>query len=196
MDKYKNKIKYLGLGVEVNNYQDYDNYLRNYNLLYDAVKDEFSDINVFPIFQYEYLRGLKGGLFGGVNDENKARWNLIQNINSDFIGFTTYPGLIYKSPDEIPEDYYLKIESYANKPIIFTEIGWFSEGPAGWESSDDEQARFIQRYFELTKDLDVRVNIWLHLYEQEQAQEPFKKMSLLSGNEETSAGFEAWNVGN
>lgn len=192
----KHEINYLGLGVEVNRYEDYDAYSKVYNDLYEFVKEKYPNIQIFPIYQYEEMRGLRGGLFGGTNDENNVQWNLLDKVKFDMIGFTTYPGLIYKTPTEIPDNYYLEIKKYTAKPVVFTEIGWFGEfdSIAGWESSEKEQAEFVERYFLLTNDLDVRLNIWSFLYPQGR-DELFSKMGLLKEGEESSLGFDAWKKG-
>ncbi|MEK6824794.1 MAG: hypothetical protein AABY02_02960 [Nanoarchaeota archaeon] len=190
----KQNIKYLGLGVEANRYENYDAYASAYNELFEMVKKISPDTQIFPIFQYEQMRGLRGGLFGAENDNGNAEWALL-SMKADMIGFTTYPGLIYKNPDDIPDDYYSVIKQRINKPIVFTEIGWFREGPVGWESSDDEQKLFVEKYFALTNDLDVRLNIWSFLYDPD-TDSLFRTMGLLEDSEETSPAFEAWKNGN
>lgn len=200
----KNKINYLGLGVEVNRYSDYDSYAAVYNEIYDSVKEASPKTQVFPIFQYEQMKGLQGGLFGKENNPNNAEWVLIDKLKLDMIGFTTYPGLIYKNPGEIPSDYYLEIKNHVNKPVVFTEIGWFRsfDKVSEWESSEKEQADFIVKYFDLTKDLDVKLNIWSFLYDPDgeglEFKETFNTMGLLAKDDSdgTSLVFEAWKKGN
>lgn len=191
-----NNIKYLGLGVEANRYSDIKQYESSYTILYNAVKSSSPETQIFPVFQYEEMKGLQGGLYGKTNDPSKAEWPLLSEIPSDMIGFTTYPGLIYKDPSEIPSDYYSEISQHTTKPIVFTEIGWFRNPEiTGWESSEDEQAQFIKRYFELTKDLDVRLDIWSFLYDP-QTSTLFKTMGLLSKDQDSSAALDAWASSN
>ena len=47
----------------------------------------------------------------------------------------------------------------------------------------------------LTKELDVKANIWTFLYDSD-SQEFFRTMGLLKDNEETSLAFEAWKNSN
>ena len=191
LEKYD--INYLGLGVEANRYENYDAYVSVYNALFDMAKEISPDTQIFPVFQYEQMRGLRGGLFGAENNERNTEWALL-NMKADMIGFTTYPGLIYKNPDEIPDDYYGVIKQRTNKPIVFTEIGWFREWLAGWESSEEEQEGFVEKHLALTNDLDVRLNIWSFLYDPETTTF-FRTMGLLEDNEETSPALEAWKTG-
>jgi len=80
------------------------------------------------------------------------------------------------------------------KEVLFTEIGWFREGPEGWESDGEEQARFIRRLFDLTEDLKPSLLIWSFLYDPE-AQPPFDSMGLLDADEAHDEAWEAWTGG-
>jgi hypothetical protein len=74
----KYKLKYLGLGIEVNTlYEkspaDFDAFVQFYSEVYDAVKAKSPTTSVFTVFQLEKMKGLNGGLFGGTNDPTKAQ---------------------------------------------------------------------------------------------------------------------------
>ena len=122
----KYKPKYMGFGIEINvlyekSPEDFEDFVIFYNIVYDAVKAKSPNTKIFTIFQLEKIKGLNGGLFGGTNDPNSARWPLLEKFKADIIAFTTYPDLIYKNPSEIPADAYTEIKSYTSKPIAFTE---------------------------------------------------------------------------
>ena len=196
----KNKPPYLGLGIEVNmlyekSPADFEAFVRLFDEVYDAVKAASPGTKVFTVFQLERMKGLLGGLFGGKNDPSKSNWELVDKFpKADFLAFTTYPGLIYKSPAEIPADYYSEIKSRINKPIVFTEIGWHSvAAPVGWESSGAEQAEFVRRFFELTKELKPEMAVWSFLYDQETIQ-PFNSMGLFDAAGPKPA-WDAWLAG-
>ncbi|MBI4454044.1 hypothetical protein HY636_05360 [Candidatus Woesearchaeota archaeon] len=209
----KYKPKYIALGIEVNTLytsslsdssSDFEEFVKLYNDIYDAVKAVSPDTKVFTIFQLEKMKGLNGGLFGGENDEKKAQWFLIGKFKTDIIAFTTYPGLIYKNPSEIPDDYYSSIranlinlpEIYKQTPVAFTEIGWHSDASiTGWESSEEEQAEFISRFSELTKGLNegnsLEFLIWSFMYDQNTIQ-PFNSMGLIDKDGNSKAGWKIW----
>ena len=193
----KFKPKYFGLGIEVNMlYEkspvDFENFVEFYGEVYDAIKVVSPNTKVFTIFQLEKMKGLNGGLFGGVNDSAKGQWTLIDRFKSDLMAFTTYPGLIYRNPSEIPQNYYTEIKSFVSKPIIFTEIGWHSDAsPAGWESSEVEQAEFIKRFFDLTNELKPEFLIWSFLYDQNTIQ-PFKSMGLFNSDGSPKLVWKEW----
>ncbi len=192
------KPEYLAFGIEVNvlyekSPSDFDDFAAFFSQVYDAVKAVSPQTKVFTIFQLEKMKGLNSGLFGGTNDPSKARWSLLDRFpKSDIIAFTTYPGLIYKNPAEIPADYYNEIKSHTSKPIAFTEIGWHSAAsPAGWESSEAEQAEFVTTFFRLTRDLNSELAIWSFMYDQ-QTFEPFNSMGLIHADGTPKPAWDEW----
>lgn len=66
----QNPIPYLGFGVEVNYYlweqspEAFDRFTIMFERVADVVHETSPDTRVFPVFQLERLKGLKGGLFG------------------------------------------------------------------------------------------------------------------------------------
>jgi len=189
---------YFGMGVEIDTFyraqtEEFDGFADLFSEVYDGVKAVSPQTQIFTTFQYERLQGLRGGLFGGTNDLTKNNWDLLEKFpKADLFAFTTYPGLIYKDPRDIPSDYYSRIKKHTSKPVAFTEMGWFSgRGIKGWESSEGEQARFVARFFELTEDLDLHLAIWLHLYQQTSA-EPFGTMALFKTDGTPKAAWEVW----
>lgn len=195
----ENKPDYLGLGTEINHKLDgseeaLDAYQEMFARAYEAIKAVAPETQVFITFQYEWMNGLQGGIFGGVNDINKHQFDLLEEYNmADFIGFTTYPGLIFYEPEAIPYDYYDKISDYTDLPIGFTEIGWFSHVDFGeqWESDEAEQAEFVETYFERTSQIKPVVNIWAFMYEFFEI-EPFTTMSFFDDQGKEKAAFSVW----
>jgi hypothetical protein len=164
-----------------------------YAEVYDEVKAVSPNTNVFTNFQLEKMKGLRGGLFGGTNDPDKAQWFLLDRFKQDIVSFSTYPMLIYKSPSEIPSDYYdEKITAHTSKPIAFTEIGWHSDDDIpGWESSGTEQAEFIETFFTLTRNLDMPIAIWSFMFDQD-IPDPFKHTGLIHNDGTAKPAWDAW----
>ncbi len=194
----KYKPAYLGIGIEVNTLyekspSDFEDFVSFYSEVYDAVKEKSPNTKVFTVFQLERMKGLHGGLFGGENSDANAEWPLLNKFpKSDLMVFTTYPGLIYKSPAEIPQDYYTEIKTHTSRPIAFTEVGWHSAAsPKGWESSEDEQAKFVDVFFERAGALDNEFVIWSFLYDQNTI-EPFNSMGLYSVDGTAKKSWAQW----
>ncbi len=159
------KPRYIGFGVEMNiiiqsNPEAYYEFKEFYPLVYAAVKEASPETLVFTVWQLEQMKGLDGGFFGGINDPANAQWDLLNDFETDIAAFTLYPCLIYDDPADIPDDYLTEITEYTDQPIAFTEMGWFRDGYPGWESSSEEQATFIDRYFELSEPIDPVFTIW------------------------------------
>lgn len=190
--------QYLGLGIEVNilyekSPSDFDSFVSLYDETYDAVKAVSPNTKIFTVFQLEKMKGLNGGLFGGTNNPDNSEWQLLERFpKSDLVAFTTYPNLIYASPGDIPDNYYSEIATHTQKPIAFTEIGWHSAAsPAGWESSEEEQAEFVTRFFELTAGLNKELAIWSFMYDPDTS-EPFNSMGLRCSDGTARPAWDAW----
>jgi hypothetical protein len=68
----------------------------------------------------------------------------------DVLGLSSYPYLAgFKTPEEIPLDYYSRITADAPLPMIVTEGGWTSGSVTGVASSPELQARYIRRQMQL-----------------------------------------------
>ncbi len=191
------KPEYLGLGIEINSVyvkslEDFEEFVPFYNEVYDAVKAVSPRTEVFTVFQLERMKGLTLWEI----EEVEPHWELIDRFKTDLIAFTTYPGLYYRDPTDIPDDHYTEINNHTTKPIAFTEIGWHSAAsPVGWESSDQEQAEFVQLFFELTLELDKEIVIWSFMYDNPDIIEPFNSMGLRRSDGTTRPAWEAWLQG-
>ena len=193
------KPPYFGMGVEIDTFYrknpgDFDDFVSLFNETYDAIKAVSPETRIFTTFQLERTKGLRGGIFGGKNDASKNNWDILTKFaKADLIAFTTYPGFIYKDPADIPADYYTSIRKYTAKPIAFTEIGWSSSaGIKGWESSEAEQKRFVERFFALIDGVDeIELAVWIHLYQQSTA-EPFGAMALYRADSTPKRAWGTW----
>ncbi|MCA9379122.1 hypothetical protein KC640_01715, partial [Candidatus Dojkabacteria bacterium] len=167
-----------------------------YHVAQERIKQVSPDTQVFPVFQFERLAGHKGGLFNPTDNDGKSEWEILNRFPSaDLYAFTTYPGLIYQDPADIPADYYQAVSTYTDKPIAFTEIGWHHDAVApGWESDDVEEARFIDKFFALTDPLAPTLRLWSFMYDpgEELAGKIFGSMGLLAKGQETSQSWEMW----
>ena len=190
----KLKPKYLALGVEVNtlyedNAKDFDEYVKVYKEAYDEIKKVSPETNVFPIFQLEYTKG-NGKLSGRARNEE---WFLIGKFENkmDLIGFTTYPMLDFEDPTEMPADYYEDIKKHTDKKVAFTEIAWLSGTVNGRTSSEKEQAEFLDRFLELTKNLDKEFVVWTLAYDLN-GNNLFSTIALRKNNGEKKEVYNKW----
>jgi len=195
--EFANKYKpaYVGIGNEVNllPLAEQQNLIAAYPGLVGEIKIVSPNTVVFPVFQLERMKGLGGGLYGGQNTPDQHTWRLLESFpKAKAFGFTTYPGMIYPNPADIPGDYYSDLSTQTEKPVLFTEVGWQSRSVGtGWESTPDEQATFATSFFELVEELHPRLVIWSFLYDQK-VDSPFDSMGLIGRDGKEKPAFEAW----
>jgi hypothetical protein len=189
---------YLGLGIEVNvlyekNATNFQRFVSLYSDVYSAMKSVSPDTNVFTIFQLEKMNGLNGGLYGGTNDPSNAEWRLLGLFpEGDMVAFTTYPGMIYHSPSEMPADYYARISAHTNKSVGFTEVGWHTGNiSGGWGSDEQKQADFVTTFFSLSGGLNKAFVVWSFLYDQNTVV-PFNTMGLFYTNGTAKLSWRSW----
>ena len=195
----RHRPRFLGLGVEIDTQwrthpDDFDQFVALFAAVTEAVHTASPSTMVFPTFQLERLSGMQGGLFGGANDPAQAQWGLIDRFpDADIIGFTTYPGLVFATPDEIPDDYYSRLGGIAGgRPIVFTEMGWQAGGELGaWSGTPQLQARFVERFADLIADTSVAFYVWSFLYDQAVG-EPFATMGLIGADGIPRPAWEVW----
>lgn len=192
----QHRPQYIGIGNEVNRiYADspdeYLTFVEWFNDAATAVKDVSPDTKVFVTYQYENLNGLNGGLFGGVNDPESSQWQLLDDVPlADVIAFTTYPYLIYQTPQDIPDDYYRRIAGQTDKQVAFSEVGWpRGTEAAGFGSDPQEQVAFIERFSTLSEGLAPEFIIWPFLYDQS-LDPPFSTVYLQ--DDVNSEAYQAW----
>jgi hypothetical protein len=161
---------FLALGVEVNSLYEsdpaaFDGYVAAYAEMYDAIKAASPATLVFPVFQLEAMKG--AGYLTGKSAGRQPQWALLEKFagRMDLAAFTTYPFFDFPSPASMPDDYYAGITEHTSAPLAFTEIGWpsapLSAAPeSDYGGSPDEQVAFVRRLAELTRDLNVRAELW------------------------------------
>ena len=148
--------EYFSLGNEVNDFfyfypGAFDDYLSLCEDAYSEIKEVSPNTKVMVVFSYNHM----------IENEQQEMISEFEDV-VDVMGFTTYPWKYYDNPEDIPDDYYADIERYTNKPVAFTEIGWASAHEAN--SSEEEQAEYLVKFLNLTKDMDVEMVNWLFLH--------------------------------
>lgn len=154
------KPDYLVLCAEINlmyflNWQEYTYYRTLYQEAYDLVKSISPTTQIGVSYHLDIFFG----------DEEYA---LYYDLGpQDFVGFTSYPGhLLYKglvpSIADIPTGYYSRIRLlFPDTPVLFTEIGWPSNG----DGSLEDQAEFVRRLPELMRDVNPALISWALIHD-------------------------------
>jgi hypothetical protein len=197
--------RYLGLGMEVNRFYEanpveFESFLTLYIETYDAVKAVSPQTNVFTIYQLELIKG--NGFLLGNSEGRPSHWELLSRFGDrlDLAAFTTYPFLDYRSPADIPDDYYTGIAAHTSKPLAFTEIGWpsaplapFPDSPFG--GSEVEQAGFVARFFNLTSGANLALALWSFPHDLGEGGHPvFNSVSLRYNNGTPKPALTVWQA--
>jgi hypothetical protein len=191
---------YFGLGIEINMLyesvpEEFEKFVRLFDMAAAAVHEASPETLVYTSFQLERMHGLAGGLWGGADDPSAARWQLLDQFpRADFFSFTTYPGLNYPDPADIPSSHYAEVLSHTGRPVAFTEIGWPAGTIApGWESSQGEQAAAVQRLFELITPVDSKLVLWSFMFDPAgHLPAPFLSMGLVEPEGTKRQAFYEW----
>ncbi len=188
----------IGFGVEIDtHWREFPEQWEDSTALFaevaDAIHRASPDSQVFVAFQLERLRGMQGGLFGGENDDALAAWHLVDDFpTADLIVFTTYPGLVFDTVADIPNDYYSSILEFVDRPIGFSEMGWPAGGDLGvYSGTPEDQADFVSRFPELIEGLDVAFYTWSFLFDQPIGP-PFDSMGLFDEDGSARPGWDGW----
>lgn len=158
------KPAYLALGVEVNRLEkqdseDFDHFVTLYHEAYAAIKDLSPDTLIFPTFQLEELAGLLP-----VDDPAEPQWELIAPFapRADLLAVSSYPGVAFSDPDQIPSDYYAQLGSYSDRPIAIADMGYSSEPLADSPNDGTEAAQeaFLRRALIDADALSMPLIVW------------------------------------
>jgi hypothetical protein len=125
---------------------------------YDAVKRASPHTLVFPTFQYEAMIGaLRSG------ERAQVTWSLVNRFEPkiDMLAVSSYPFTLYKSPDEIPPNYYQALRGRLDRPIALTSIGWPSNAPGlDLIQAEAAQANFLRRVLADADALRAGMVVW------------------------------------
>ncbi len=142
---------HLGLALETNLIRGLSS-PELYAALRDAVNGAASDVRarnagvrLSVSVQVDYAWGVMGGGgYAGV-ETDFTDFPFIQEL-----GLSSYPYLAgFSTPEELPDDYYLRIPGGRPIPVMVTEGGWSSATLDSIVSSEDEQRRYIVRQAQL-----------------------------------------------
>ncbi len=161
--------EYLGIANELNIWwashpTEFNDWLAAYQLAHDAIKLASPNTRVYATFQLEFLKG------EGIGWPHGDTWTCFDLMAAggpmDLAVFTTYPYFEYATPALIPLDHYDEITAHWGAgPVAFSEMGWLVAPSFPYPGDEADQARYVERFFELTDDLDMEFVQWLFLHD-------------------------------
>lgn len=188
---------YVGLGNEVNKLADDDPAaFEQVALLWaealPVVRELAPDTKVFVTFQYEWLLGLRGGWFGGA--QVAEDWSSLERFpGADAVAFTTYPSLVFDDPAALPADYYTRIATHTDLPVLFTESGWTADADLPLlPGSEPEQVAFIDVFTAQAEELAAEVLVWSFVFGDQIPQQQFSGMTLRRADGSARPAWDRW----
>jgi hypothetical protein len=159
------KPRYLGLASEINTYldahpDDVENYMSLYTEVYDQVKLEASETQIFVTFQWDDLRNMFAPAAEG-RPAYQTNWGQVEDFEPrlDLWVISSYPYFVFED-GAIPEDYYSPLLERTGKPIAVAEGGWSSEPIGGPGGSDAGQVAYLEALY---SQLGERLAFWIYL---------------------------------
>lgn len=153
---------YLGLASEINTYanafpDDYPNFLSLYNEVYDQIKAEAPDTQVFVSFQWDEMNNLIQVL-NRDKEPFEVDWEQFTEYGDrlDLWAISSYPFGVFDPADSFPDDYYSRLLNHADKPIAIAECGI----SAIRTDEEQEQANFLRK---VHQQIGSRLKFWIYL---------------------------------
>ncbi len=189
------QVAWLGVGLEVNYWReltepgDYAVFVAWYDGLSRNLDAAHPSLAVFPVFQYELLLGLHGGLWGGSNGAG-ADWSILADFpNRDALGFTMYPSLVTSHPRDLGAGYWENLSR--GEPVAIVETAWHAAGHDLGEL-DGTPAKQTAWAHAVRNHTDAWTVSWTYGFDQP-APAPFTSMGLHDGNGTARPAWNAWH---
>lgn len=158
--------RYLGLASEINTYvsafpDETQHVLSLYRELYQAIKAESPETQVFVTFQWEVVTG--AGFAGtGANEDLTPNWDQIEMFepNLDLWVISSYPFVSFSTGAEIPSDYYTPLLERTAKPLAVAEGGFISRQTGPFSGTPQDQVDHLTAVHDQIGD---RLAFWIQL---------------------------------
>ena len=182
--------RYLGLASEINTYMDahpddVDNFVSLYKEVYDGVKAEAPDTQIFVTFQWDDLNNMFAPAAEG-RPAGQTNWDQVEAFEPqlDLWVISSYPYFAFPSGEGIPADYYTPLLERTSKPLAVAEGGWTTE-PIGGGAIQGDEAGQIDYLQALHDQLGDRLSFWVYLILSDFNMDSFAKIMRAEGRAES-----------
>jgi hypothetical protein len=158
------------------------------------VKELSPDTLVFPTFQFEEMQGLLP-----IDNAFPPQWDVIDRFEPrlDLLAVSSYPGLAFAEPEEIPAAYYAQLARHTTRPIAITGMG-YSSGPLAGAldpTAEGGQASFLGRTLDSAQELAMPLVIWFVGQDPAYTGDPpFDQLQLVGLKRQDGTRKLAWQV--
>jgi len=175
---------YLGLASEINTYQDthpddFPNFLSLYRSVYDLVKSESPDTQVFVTFQWEELNNLIPAIAAG-RKPYQTDWEQIELFEPklDLWAISSYPFIAIPHAAQIPADYYTPLLGRTTKPLAVAEGGYPSQDNGVDKGTPQDQVDYLNA---IHSQIGTRLAFWIYLLYNDFNVASFAPLLILQG---------------
>jgi hypothetical protein len=158
--------RYLGLASEINTYMDafpddVENYLSLYREVYQSVKAEAPETQVFVTFQWDDLNNMFAPAAEG-RPAGQTNWEQIEAFEPqlDLWAISSYPYFVFPDGQSIPADYYTPLLDRTDKPLAMAEGGWTTASAGPIQGDEADQVAYI---LAIHDQLGARLRFWVNL---------------------------------
>jgi hypothetical protein len=177
----------LGLASEINTYldahpDDAENYVSLYREVYDRVKGEAPDTQIFVTFQWDDLNNMFASAAEG-RTARQVNWDQVEAFEPrlDLWVISSYPFFAFPDGAAIPLDYFTPLLDRTDKPLAVGEGGWTSRpvGPLGGD--EQSQVAYLQAVHDQLGD---RLAFWVYLVLSDFNLDSYREIMQAQGTQE------------
>jgi len=158
--------RYLGLASEINTYMDahpddVENFVSLYREVYERVKAEAPDTQIFVTFQWDDLNNVFAPAAEG-RPAGQANWDQVDAFEPylDLWVISSYPYFAFPNGEGIAADYYTPLLDRTDKPLAVAEGGWITQPIGPIQGDEAGQTAYLQA---LHDQLGDRLEFWVYL---------------------------------
>lgn len=158
--------RYLGLASEINTYMDahpddVENFVSLYREVYDQVKAEAPDTQIFVSFQWDDLNNMFAPAAEG-RPAGQTNWEQVDAFEPqlDLWVISSYPYFAFPNGEGISADYYTPLLERTNKPLAVAEGGWTTVPLGPIQGNEAGQTEYLRAIHD---QLGERLNFWVYL---------------------------------
>jgi hypothetical protein len=158
--------RYLGLASEINTYMDahpadVGNYLSLYAQVYNLVKAEAPETQIFVTFQWDDLNNMFPTAAEG-RERYQTNWDQIEAFEPrlDLWVISSYPYFVFHSGEGIPTDYYTPLLDHTAKPLAVAEGGWSTKTVGPISGDPKGQTAYLEAIHDQLGD---RLKFWVYI---------------------------------
>lgn len=140
---------------------DVENFVSLYRGVYERVKAEAPDTQIFVTFQWDDLNNMFAAAAEG-RPAGQTNWDQVDAFEPylDLWVISSYPYFAFPNGEGIAADYYTPLLERTDKPLAVAEGGWITQPIGPIQGDEAGQTAYLQA---LHDQLGDRLDFWVYL---------------------------------